>query len=94
MSVRIWSVFDREGRLVLACSDQPGEFNFARPPDDSADPVCCDFATLQAYDARAEPVMLNEVFRARDLPDFLARLARLGYRVREGRPRPGRFARL
>ncbi len=87
-------MYDREERLVLACSDVPGDVNFARPPDDSAEPVTCPFATVQAYDPRVESDLLDELVKAHDLGDFLERLARRGFRVREGRPRIQRIARL
>ena len=93
-SARIWSVFDREGRLVLALSDQPGEFNFTRVPEDDTDPVECEFATLQCYIAEAEPEMLNILFRSDDVDDFLERLRERRYRVIDGRPQPSKFARL
>jgi hypothetical protein len=91
---RIWSVFDREGRLVLALAEQPGEFNFARLPDDDVEPVECDFATVQCYSTEVEPQMLNLLFRATDLEDFLERLRGARYRVVEGRPKPYKIARL
>lgn len=92
--VRIWSVFDREGRLVLALSDQPGEFNFTRLPDDDVDPVECAFATVQCYAGEIEPEMLNLLFRSEDVEDFLERLRDKRYRVITGRPQPSKFARL
>ena len=91
---RIWSVFDRDGRLVLAIADEPGEFNFARVPEDDVDPVECDFATVQCYTAEVEPQMLNLLFRSEDLEDFLERLREGRFRVVDGRPRPSKFARL
>ncbi|MCA9549539.1 MAG: hypothetical protein KC933_05845 [Myxococcales bacterium] len=91
---RIWSVFDREGRLVLALAEQPGEFNFARLPDDDVEPVECPFATVQCYSTEQEPQMLNLLFKAADLDDFLERLQAARYRVVEGRPKPYKFARL
>ena len=49
VKVRIWSVFNRDERLALALSDEPGVFNFTRLPDEKADIVECPFATLQCY---------------------------------------------
>jgi hypothetical protein len=91
---RIWSIYNRDDRLILALSDEPGEFNFARVPDEDCDPVECAFATLQCYDVKAEPEMLNLLFRSTDLEDFLDRLRAAGHKVREGRPRPKKIARL
>lgn len=91
---RIWSVFDKAGRLVLAISDQPGEFNFTRMPDDDVDPVECEFATVQCYAGEVEPEVLNILFRCDDLEDFLEQLAEGKYRVQPGRPQPAKFARL
>jgi hypothetical protein len=92
--IRVWSVFDKDGRLVLALSDEPGEFNFARMPPPDADPVDCEFATLQCYDRTAEPQILNLLFRSDGLDDFFDSLIVAGYRVIDGRPRARRFARL
>lgn len=90
----IWSVFNRDGRLVLVVSDQPGGFRFARITDhDSASPQC-PFATVQSYDATAENDLLTLMCRSVDLDDFLERLRAGGFRVVVGRPRPDRFARL
>lgn len=91
---RIWSIYDRDDRLVLVISDQPGEFNFARLPDEGADPVECDFATLQCYTPKVEPEVLNLLFRCADVEEFLDRMKKRGFKVRAGRPRPYRFARL
>jgi hypothetical protein len=91
---RIWSVLDRDHRLVLAVSDEPGIFNFTKPPEDDVDPVECEFATLQCYSLKAEPEMLRLLFAARDLEEFLETLMEQGYKVIEGRPRADRIARL
>ena len=91
---RIWSVFDRDGRLMLAISDQPGEFNFTRLPDEDVDPVECDFATVQCYASEIEPQMLNLLFKSEDVDDFLERLREQKFRVITGRPQPYKFARL
>ncbi len=91
---RIWSVFDKNGRLVLAISDQPGEFNFTRMPDDDVDPVECKFATVQCYAGEVEPEVLNILFRCEDLEDFLEQLEEGKFRVQPGRPQPSKFARL
>lgn len=79
---------------MLALSDQPGEFNFTRVPEDDVDPVECDFATVQCYTAEKEPEMLNLLFRSEDVEDFIERLREQRYRVIEGRPQPSKFARL
>lgn len=79
---------------MLALSDEPGEFNFARVPDEDSDPVLCPFATLQCYDSKVEAEILNLVFRSSDLEDFIDRIATRGYRILEGRPQPRKFARL
>lgn len=92
--VRIWSVFSREDRLVLALSDEPGEVNFAKMPDEDADPVECPYATLQCYDTKAEPELLNLIFKCHDVEELLERLRESGFKVRPGRPKPMRFARL
>ncbi len=92
--VQIWSVYNRDDRLVLALSDEPGEFNFTRLPDDDVDPIECPFATLQCYFTHEEPQILNLLFRSRNLEDFIDSLLSHGYKVRQGRPMPGRFARL
>lgn len=91
---RIWSVYDRDYRLVLAVSDDPGIFNFARLPDEEVEPVECNFATLQAYDVHAEPELLNILLRCQDLEEFLDELGNKGFKVIEGRPSPRKFARL
>lgn len=92
--VKIWSIYNKDQRLVLALSDEPGELNFSKVPDEDVEPVECAFATLQCYDSKAEPEILNLLFRASDLEDFLDRLLNAGFKVREGRPKPRRFARL
>lgn len=79
---------------MLALSDQPGEFNFARVPEDDVDPVECEFATLQCYMTEIEPEMLNLLFRSDDIEDFIERLRERRYRVVDGRPQPYKFARL
>jgi hypothetical protein len=94
VEVRIWSVFNRDERLVLALSDEPGEFNFTRLPDEEADIVECPFATLQCYDVKAESELLNLMYASGGVDDLLNRLVETGYRVVEGRPRVGRIARL
>lgn len=91
---RIWSVYDREYRLVLAVSDEPGIFNFAKLPDEEVEPVECAFATLQAYDVNAEPALLNILLRCQDLEELLDELSNKGFKVIEGRPQPRKFARL
>jgi len=90
----MWSIYSRDGRLVLALSDEPGALNFAKPPGEDADPVECPFATLQCYDAKCEAEILTLLVRSTDLEDFLDRLLNAGHRVVEGRPKVGRFARL
>lgn len=91
---RIWSVYDRDHRLALAISDEPGIFNFARMPDESLDPVEIPYATLQCYDVKAEPELLTLAIRAQDLEELLDRLRQVGFKVIEGRPRAMKFARL
>jgi hypothetical protein len=91
---QIWSVYDRENRLVLGLSDEPGIFNFAKPPADDVDPVECHFATLQCYDIRIETALLTILDRCDDLDDFLQALIDASYSVINGQPRPGKFARL
>jgi len=91
---RVWSIYNREQRLVLGVSDEPGIFNFTKPTDDEVDPVECDYATLQCYDLAVEPEMLNLLGRSVDVEEFLDRLSAKGYKVIEGRPRPMKFARL
>ena len=92
--VQIWSVYNKDDRLVLALSNQPGEFNFTRLPDDDVEPIECPFATLQCYFTHEEPQILNLLFRARGLEDFIDSLLSHGYKVRQGRPTPSKFARL
>lgn len=92
--IQIWSVFNKDDRLVLAMSNEPGEFNFTRLPDDDVDPIECPFATLQCYFSHEEPQILNLLFRSRNLEDFIDHLLSHGYKVRAGRPTPSKFARL
>lgn len=92
--VEIWSIYNRDHRLVLALSNQPGEFNFAKMPDEDTDPVECPFATIQCYDVKCEPEILTLLFKSDDLEDFLDRLLNAGFKVRQGRPTPRKFARL
>ena len=92
--VQIWSVFNKDDRLVLALSNEPGEFNFTRLPEDDVEPIECPFATLQCYFTTEEPAILNLLFRSRDLEDFIDNLLSHGYKVRQGRPTPSKFARL
>jgi hypothetical protein len=92
--IQIWSVFNADDRLVLAMSNEPGEFNFTRLPDDDVEPIECRFATLQCYFSHEEPQILNLLFRSRDLADFIDQLMCHGYKVRPGRPTPAKFARL
>ena len=90
----IWSIYDRDHRLVLGISDDPGIFNFTKPTDDEVEPVECEFATLQCYSLKAEPELLNILFSVTDLEELLDRLIHAGFKVIEGRPQPSRFARL
>lgn len=87
-------MYDRDYRLVLAVSDEPGIFNFAKIPDESVEPVEVDYATLQCYDVNAEPELLNILSRAHDLEELFEALAQKGYKIIAGRPIPRRFARL
>lgn len=91
---RIWSVYNKDDRLVLALSDEPGEFNFTRLPEEETDIVECSFATVQCYLTEVEPDALNILRKAVHLDDFLRLLKKRGYKVREGRPQPSKFARL
>gem|GEM_PF-5466051 len=90
----IWSVYDRDGRLVLGISDEPGIFNFAKPPADEVDPVECEFGTFQCYDVRVESEFLNLLDSVHDLEMFFEALLDQGYNIVPGQPRPGHFARL
>lgn len=92
--VRIWSIYDRDYRLVLTVSDEPGIFNFTKVPDEDVDPVDCPFGTIQCYDLKVEPDVLNVIGRAVDIDDFLDQLRNRGFKVIEGRPNPRKFARL
>lgn len=94
MEPRIYSVYDRDGRLVLGVTDEPGEMGLTRPPEDDSEIIEISWATLQCYRLEAEPELLKLVVRAPDLPSFLDKLKSLRYRVVEGRPRPMTFARL
>jgi hypothetical protein len=94
VKIRIWSVFNGDERLVLALSDEPGQFYFTRVPDEDADIVECPFATLQCYDVKEEPELLNLMYTSDGVDELLNRLGEVGYRVVEGRPRVGRIARL
>lgn len=91
---RIWSVYDRDHRLVLAISDEPGIFNFAHVPDESLDPVEVPYATLQCYDVKAEPELLTLTVQSQDLEELLDRLRHARFKVIDGRPRAMKFARL
>lgn len=91
---RIWSVYDRDHRLVLAISDEPGIFNFAHMPDESLDPVEIPYATLQCYDVKAEPELLTLTIKSQDLEELLDRLKHARFKVIDGRPRAMKFARL
>ncbi len=91
---QIWSVFDRKERLVLAVSDEPGEFNFAQLPDEGADPVFCNFATIQCYDATVESEVLGILTRSQSAQDIIELLQAAGFRVIEGRPKVASIARL
>jgi hypothetical protein len=91
---RVWSIYNRDYRLVLAVSDDPGIFNFARLPDEDVEPIECEFATIQAYDTKVEPDVLNILLRSADLEEFLDELSNKGFKVIEGRPQPRRLARL
>ena len=90
----IWSVFDSEERLVLAISNVPGEFNFARLPDVGADPLFCDFATLQCYTSEVESEALGILTKSRSVKQLLDYLHDAGFRVVEGRPQVAKIARL
>jgi hypothetical protein len=91
---QIWSVYNRESRLILGLSDEPGIFNFARPPSDEVEPLECEFATFQCYDATVEAELLCLLDATSDLDDFFQGLLDAGYKIVEGQPQPGRFARL
>lgn len=91
---RFYSVLDRDARLVLALSEDPGLFHMTRPPDEDTAPVECGYATIQCYDARAEAEMLRLVFGARDLEELLENLRARGYKVIEGPLQASKIARL
>ena len=90
----IWSVYNRESRLVLGLSDEPGIFNFAIPPSDEVEPFECNFATFQCYDVSVESQLLSLVDQAEDLESFFDSLINAGFNVVPGQPQPGKFARL
>ena len=90
----IWSVYDKHGRLVLGISDEPGIFNFAKPPADDVDPCECNFGTFQCYDIRVESEFLDLLDKVHDLEMFFDALLDRGYNIVPGQPRPGQFARL
>lgn len=92
--IQVWSVFDRDDRLVLALSNEPGEYNFARLPPRPVDPVFLTYATIQCYDAKAESALLRMVMESSTVTDLFDRLASAGYRVHLGRPKTGHFAHL
>lgn len=92
-SAAIFGVYDRNERLVLILSEEPGEFNFARLPEEDVE-VPCDFATLQCFSEAHEGELLGVLRESRDLNDFLMRLSERGYKVRSGRPQAGFLARL
>lgn len=94
MTTRVWSVFDRDGRLAMSLSNEPGEFIFTRPTDEDTDPVECDFATLQCFQVQVEPELLTLLRGTTSLGEFLESLSAKKYRVMEGRPKPSGFARL
>ncbi|MBK8014067.1 MAG: hypothetical protein IPK13_22310 [Deltaproteobacteria bacterium] len=92
--IQVWSVFDRDDRLVLALSNEPGEYNFARLPPRPVDPVFLPYATVQCYDAKAESALLQMVMASSTVSDLFQRLSGAGYRIQLGRPKTGHFARL
>lgn len=89
----IYGVYDRQERLVLILSDEPGEFNFAKLPEEDLE-VPCDFATLQCFSEAHEADLLSLLMASDDMPSYLQRLSDAGFRVRPGRPRVGFLARL
>lgn len=91
---RFYSVLDRDARLVLAISEEPGLFHMTRPPDEEMRPIECAYATLQCYDLRAEAELLRLVFAARDLEELLESLKARAYKVIEGPLQASKFARL
>ena len=91
---KVYSVLDRDARLVLSLADDPGYFQLTRPPEEGANPIECGYATLQCYDARSEAELLRLVFEAHELEELLENLKARGYRVIEGRIQAKKIARL
>ncbi len=91
---RVYSVLDREARLVLSLTDEPGHFHLSRPPEDPSTLIECSYATLQCYDARSEAELLRLVFQIQDFEELLENLKARGYRVIEGQIQASKIARL
>lgn len=87
-------MFDRDERLVLVVSGEPGNVTFARVPEGDVPPVACAFATLQCLDPLIEHDVLRILARCRQVEDLIERLEDRGFRIAGGRPVIGEIARL
>lgn len=93
-AVRVWTIFDGDGRVALTLSDQPGPFQLVQMPAPGTAPIPCAFATAQCYSRRDENRLLTLAIAAQSIDEFLDAVGAAGFRVVTGRPRAQRFARL
>lgn len=75
-----WNVFDGD-TLILELNDTPGPITSTAPRAPDAPPVTSAFMTATARDAMHEGALHQALERARTVDDFLALLAKDGYRI-------------
>lgn len=76
-----------EGRLVLTVRNQPGALrSSALPPSPDWKPPQHPFLTAQAHDAESESRLKDILDQSRDFDDFLRRLSKEGFRIKESNP--------
>jgi hypothetical protein len=76
-----------EGRLVLTARNQPGPLrSTALPPSPDWKPPQHPFLTAQAHDANSESRLKNILDQSKDFDDYLRRLSKDGFHVKELNP--------
>jgi hypothetical protein len=80
--VRTYEVL-RADRLVLTVTNKPGPITSTATPPVNSNPVMHPFLSATAHSASEENALHMILVQSGDFNDFLRRLARSGYTVRE-----------
>jgi hypothetical protein len=80
-----WTVYDKSGKAVAELKDAPGPIvSRAGPPPDGK-VVTHPFVTASSLDAMAENDLHEALQAAASFKDFVARLRKAGFSVKEGK---------